>query len=97
MPCLLAGAVVALSAVLASGAACAQESIQVWTRSSAEGRKTYESIAKAFTAKTGIKVEYFNAWTDFEQRIARAAIGGDLPDLIINDSGATGQFVQTGP
>ena len=92
----LLGAFVAVSAVLASGAAWAQDSIQVWTRSSAEGRKTYESIAKAFTAKTGIKVEYFNAWTDFEQRIARAAIGGDLPDLIINDSGATGQFVQMG-
>ncbi|MBC7917418.1 MAG: sugar ABC transporter substrate-binding protein [Rhodoferax sp.] len=68
----------------------------MWTRSSAEGRKTYDTIAQAFTQKTGIRVEYFNAWTDFEQRIARAAIGGDLPDLIINDSGATGQFVQMG-
>jgi multiple sugar transport system substrate-binding protein len=74
----------------------AQETVRVWTRSSADGRKTYDTIAEAFTRKTGIKVEYFNATTDFEQRVARAAAGGDLPDLIINDNGATGQFVVNG-
>lgn len=68
----------------------------MWTRSSADGRKTYDLIAEAFTRKTGIRVEYFNAWTDYEQRVARAAVSGDLPDLIINDSGATGQFVHMG-
>jgi multiple sugar transport system substrate-binding protein len=73
-----------------------QETVRVWTRSSADGRKTYNTIAEVFSRKTGIKVEYFNATTDFEQRVARAAIGGDLPDLIINDSGSTGQFVHMG-
>ncbi len=91
-----ATAALALVWALASSAAWGQDVVRVWTRSSAEGRKTYDTIAQAFTQKTGIRVEYFNAWTDFEQRIARAAIGGDLPDLIINDGGATGQFVQMG-
>ncbi|NJN00522.1 MAG: extracellular solute-binding protein [Aquincola sp.] len=68
----------------------------MWTRSWADGRKTYDTIAQAFTAKTGIRVEYFNATNDFEQRVSRAAAGGELPDLIINDSGATGQFLQMG-
>ncbi|MFH7042195.1 sugar ABC transporter substrate-binding protein [Paucibacter sp. JuS9] len=82
--------------LLAGEAALAQGTVKVWTRSWADGRKTYDTIAAAFTAKTGIKVEYFNATTDFEQRVSRAAAGGELPDLIINDSGSTGQFVQMG-
>ncbi|HEY1092357.1 MAG TPA: sugar ABC transporter substrate-binding protein [Burkholderiaceae bacterium] len=82
--------------LLAAELAQAQGVVKVWTRSWADGRKTYDTIAQAFTAKTGIKVEYFNATTDFEQRVSRAAAGGELPDLIINDSGATGQFVQMG-
>ena len=74
----------------------AQDVLKVWTRSWADGRKTYDSIGKAFTARTGIRIEYFNATTDFEQRVSRAAAGGELPDLIINDSGSTGQFLQMG-
>lgn len=85
-----------LALLLCSPEVFSQEVVRVWTRSSADGRKTYDSIAEAFTRKTGIRVEYFNAWTDFEQRVARAAVGGDMPDLIINDSGATGQFVHMG-
>ena len=92
----LRGAVTAMALALVTPVVYGQDVVQVWTRSSAEGRKTYDTIAQAFTRKTGIRVEYFNAWTDFEQRIARAAIGGELPDLIINDGGATGQFVQMG-
>jgi multiple sugar transport system substrate-binding protein len=86
----------ALGAVFCGSLAQAQDSVRVWTRSSADGRKTYDVVAEAFTRKTGIKVEYFNATTDFEQRVARAAAGGDLPDLIINDTGAIGQFVHMG-
>src|SRR5947209_4664804 len=70
--------------------------LQIWTRSSADGRKTYDAVAEAFTAKTGIRIEYFNAMTDFEQRIARAAAGNDLPDIVINDVGSLGQFVGMG-
>jgi multiple sugar transport system substrate-binding protein len=89
--------VLCIVALLPLGTAFAQQDpVRVWTRSSKDGRKTYDAIATAFTQKTGIPVEYFNATTDFEQRVARAAVANDLPDLIINDSGATGQFVQMG-
>jgi len=81
---------------MAAQATAPAEPLQVWTRSSNNGRKTYDAIAAAFTAKTGIRVEYFNATTDFEQRLARAAVGRDLPDVIINDGGSLGQFVNMG-
>ncbi len=70
--------------------------LRIWTRSSVDGRKTYDAIAAAFSAKTGIRIEYFNATTDFEQRLARAAVGRDLPDLLINDGGSLGQFHRMG-
>ena len=81
---------------LGSAAAADSEALRIWTRSSNDGRKTYDAIAAAFTARTGIRVEYFNATTDFEQRLARAAVGRDLPDVIINDGGSLGQFVNMG-
>ena len=97
------GAVAALVALsLANSAAAAAVAaddpgpLRIWTRSSNDGRKTYDAIAAAFTARTGVRVEYFNATTDFEQRLARAAVGRDLPDLIINDGGSLGQFVNMG-
>lgn len=46
--------------------------------------------------KTGIKIAYFNATTDFEQRLARATAGNALPDLIFNDAASLGQFIQLG-
>lgn len=70
--------------------------LRVWTRSSKDSRQTYDAIAQAFTARTGIRVEYFNATTDFEQRLARAAVGRDLPDLLINDAGSLGQLHRMG-
>lgn len=72
------------------------EPLRVWTRSSRDGRKTYDAIAAAFTKKTGIRVEYFNALTDFEQRLARAAVGGRMPDVIVNELGTAGQLVNMG-
>jgi multiple sugar transport system substrate-binding protein len=82
--------------MLAAHAAEPAEPLRVWTRSSNDGRKTYDALAAAFTARSGIRVEYFNATTDFEQRLARAAVGRDLPDVIINDGGSLGQFVGMG-
>ena len=87
------------SASGAAGVAAAADDpgpLRIWTRSSNDGRRTYDAIAAAFTAKTGVRVEYFNATTDFEQRLARAAVGRDLPDVIINDGGSLGQFVNMG-
>lgn len=93
---LLSALLAALAALAAPLAEAQPDTVRVWTRSWADGRKTYDAIAAAFTARTGIRVEYFNATTDFEQRVSRAAAGGELPDLIVNDSGSTGQFVQMG-
>ena len=90
---------IALLAVLlpfAAQTAAADEALRVWTRSSKDGRKTYDAIAAAFTKKTGIRVEYFNAQTDFEQRLARAAVGAKLPDVIVNELGTVGQLVNMG-
>lgn len=72
-------------------AAAAQE-IEVWTRASEESFPVYEEIGKAFTAKTGIQIKFFNTLTDFEQRLSRAAAGRDLPDVVINDAAAIGQM-----
>ena len=85
-----------LAAEASASATPAGPPLRIWTRSSNDGRKTYDAIAAAFTRRTGITVEYFNATTDFEQRLARAAVGRDLPDLIINDGGSLGQFVNMG-
>lgn len=73
----------------------AETTLRVWTRSSADARVTYDLIADAFTKKTGIKVEYFNAMTDYEQRLARAIAGNDLPDVIIDDSSSLGLMTRT--
>ena len=91
-------ALAALWLVSSAVAAAASDpgALRIWTRSSNDGRRTYDAIAAAFTARTGIRVEYFNATTDFEQRLARAAVGRDLPDVIINDGGSLGQFVAMG-
>ncbi len=93
--------------LMASGAACAalfgfashvqaETTLRVWTRSNPDARATYDNIAAAFTKKTGIKVEYFNAMTDYEQRLSRAIAGNDLPDVIINDSSSLGLMMKTG-
>ncbi len=93
---LLAACALLGAALLPAANAWSAEPLRIWTRSSTDGRKTYDAIARAFTAKTGIGVEYFNATTDFEQRLARAAVGRDLPDIVINDGGSLGQFVNMG-
>jgi len=94
--CVGVGAFTPAAPALAQGAAVDTKPLRIWTRSSKDGRKTYDAIAAAFTAKTGVRVVYFNATTDFEQRLARAAVGRDLPDIIINDGGSLGQFVSMG-
>jgi len=77
-------------------AAHAETTLRVWTRSNVDARATYDNLAAAFTKKTGIKVEYFNAMTDYEQRLSRAIAGNDLPDVIINDTSSLGLMMKTG-
>lgn len=74
----------------------ADKDLQIWIRASNDSRAIYDKVANAFQKKTGIKIEYFNATTDFEPRLARAAAGNALPDLIFNDATAIGQMVQMG-
>ncbi len=63
----------------------AAETLQVWIRASNDSKNIYKKKLTRLR-KTGIKIEYFNATTDFEQRLARAAAGNALPDLIFNDA-----------
>ncbi len=95
----MAGPAITTTASAAAASTDAKAStapLRIWTRSSNNGRTTYDAIARAFTQQSGIPVEYFNATTDFEQRLARAAVGRDLPDIIINDGGSLGAFVNMG-
>lgn len=76
--------------------AYAAETLNIWIRASNDSKNIYTKEAETFEKQTGIKIEYFNATTDFEQRLARAAAGNALPDLIFNDAVAIGQFIQLG-
>lgn len=81
---------------LSASQAFAAQTLNVWIRASNDSKNIYKQEAETFEKKTGIKIEYFNATTDFEQRLARAAAGNALPDLIFNDAVAIGQFIQLG-
>ncbi|WFR99406.1 ABC transporter substrate-binding protein [Rhizobium tumorigenes] len=72
------------------------QSISVWSRQTDESLSVLKALTDAFTADTGIKVETFNTGTDFEQRLARAAAGRTLPDVVLNDTTAMGQMRQMG-
>ncbi|NJM42902.1 MAG: sugar ABC transporter substrate-binding protein [Brachymonas sp.] len=91
-------AITALAGLMHSQSALAadQTDLQIWIRASPDSRKVYEAIAERYKAKTGTKIEYFNTITDFEQRLARAAAGNDLPDVVFDDASLLGQFVQMG-
>lgn len=81
---------------LSVGQSVASTTLNVWIRENNNSKNLFLEEAKAFEKKTGIKIEYFNALTDFEQRLARAAAGNALPDLIFNDAIAMGQFIKLG-
>ncbi len=80
--------------VVATGAQA--ETIKVWSRQTDESVSVLKALTDAFTADTGITVEAFNTGIDFEQRLARAAAGRNLPDVILNDTAAMGQMRQMG-
>ncbi|NTE87942.1 ABC transporter substrate-binding protein [Agrobacterium rubi] len=84
-------------AMLCAGAGVAHaQSISVWSRQTDESLSVLKALTDAFTAETGIKVETFNTGVDFEQRLARAAAGRTLPDIVLNDTTAMGQMRQMG-
>ncbi|MBP2473577.1 multiple sugar transport system substrate-binding protein [Crossiella equi] len=71
--------------------------IEVWTRSSDDTKKVYEKIFAAFTAKTGIKVNYNPPpYNDFDKRVQERAQAKDLPDIAITDTGSLGPYRKQG-
>lgn len=89
---LMAGA--ALMTMSAQGFSA--ETIKVWSRQTDESVPILKALTDAFTAESGIQVEIYNTGTDFEQRLARAAAGRDLPDVVVNDDSALGQMLRMG-
>lgn len=84
-------------AILSATAYSSQaQSISVWSRQTDESISVLKALTDAFTQDTGIKVETFNTGIDFEQRLARAAAGRTLPDIVLNDTTAMGQMRQMG-
>lgn len=72
------------------------EELHVWIRASNDSKVIYQKLANTFEKQTGISIKYFNAVTDFDQRLARAATGNALPDVVFNDAIIVGQMVQLG-
>jgi multiple sugar transport system substrate-binding protein len=91
---------VAAAAALMSSAltatAQAAEPLKVWMRYGTNEAAVLDAFTKAFTEKTGIKLDIFLANTDFETRLARAAVGGSLPDVLLNDAPNMGQMNEMG-
>lgn len=98
-PARIIAVILAFATLLAFGPAAGAADapvLRMWTRSGTDTRAAWDAITAKFTERSGIKVELFSATTDFEQRLARAMAGNDLPDAIINDTASLGQFVALG-
>ncbi|MDD7973517.1 ABC transporter substrate-binding protein [Roseinatronobacter alkalisoli] len=72
------------------------EDLSVWMRYGENERNVLDAVIAEFTAQTGIGVDLFLANTDFETRLARAAAGGNLPDVVVNDATIVGQLLEMG-
>lgn len=72
------------------------EPLQVWVRKQDPGILTYRAIADLYEAETGQKIVISSSFTDFEDRLLRAASAGDLPDVVINDTEGRGQLIEFG-
>ena len=89
---LLAG--VALMATSVQGFSA--DALKIWSRQTDESVPVLKAVTDEFTKETGVQVEIYNTGTDFEQRLARAAAGRDLPDVVVNDDSALGQMLRMG-
>jgi multiple sugar transport system substrate-binding protein len=102
-------ALLATAAVLAGLTACGSDDgggggsggggsdapLEVWSRSAPAPAETYEQVFRAFTEKTGIKVDYHPV-VEFDIQIQGRAASKDLPDVFINDSAALGTYQSQG-
>jgi len=85
-----------IAVALSISPATLAEELSVWIRASNDSKVIYQQLADKFKQNTGITINYFNAVTDFDQRLARAATGNALPDIVFNDAIVVGQLVQLG-
>ena len=69
--------------------------IEVWARAGTDAATTYAALFKEFTAKTGVQV-HFQGVPDLDQQLQTRAASKDLPDIVINDSAALGNYTAQG-
>ncbi|WP_317230271.1 sugar ABC transporter substrate-binding protein [Clavibacter sp. MX14-G9D] len=102
-----AAALLAVGALVGTVSACSSSapssgddpqgsgSLEVWTRSAPESAASYQLVFDAFTAKTGIAIDY-KPITEFDTQLQARAQQKDLPDVLINDAGSLGNYVSQG-
>lgn len=69
--------------------------IEVWARAGTDAATTYDALFKEFTAKTGVQVN-FQGVPDLDQQLQTRAASKKLPDIVINDSAALGNYTSQG-
>jgi len=69
--------------------------IEVWARAGTDASTTYAAMFKEFTAKTGVQVN-FQGVPDLDQQLQTRAASKKLPDIVINDSAALGNYTAQG-
>jgi len=70
-------------------------SLEVWTRSTPEDAASYQLVFDAFTAKTGIRIDY-QPVPEFDTQLQARAQQKSLPDVMVNDAGNLGTYVSQG-
>ena len=99
-----ATATVAVVALAAAMSACASSgdsassddrSLEVWTRSTPDAAASYQLVFDAFTAKTGIAIDY-KPIPEFDTQLQARAQQKSLPDVLVNDAGSLGNYVSQG-
>ena len=89
------GAMALFAAALCGSTAMAQDALEVWSRSGPQAAETYKAVFDAFTAKTGIPVEYL-ATVEFETQLQARAAARDLPDVLIYDQASMASYANAG-
>lgn len=89
------GALTILTLALSGTTAMAQDALEVWSRSGPQAAATYQAVFDAFTAKTGIPVEYL-ATVEFETQLQARAAARDLPDVLIYDQSSMAAYANAG-
>jgi multiple sugar transport system substrate-binding protein len=69
--------------------------IEVWARAGTDAATTYAAMFKEFTAATGVQVN-FQGVPDLDQQLQTRAASKKLPDIVINDSAALGNYTSQG-